>query len=106
MKSINFSGVGPDSVVSTSGALLVGSVAKTASGRPPNGTYAFYGATDGSVNAGAYTGTQGAADRGIALMESDGGIPSSRTIRETRCARPSTARSAVTPNTWATASPT
>jgi hypothetical protein len=74
LRSINFSGVGPDSVVSLAGALLTGSVKKTASGRPPNGTYAFSGGLDGTVDAGAYTGTQGAADRGIALFETDGGI--------------------------------
>jgi hypothetical protein len=74
LRSLNFSGVGPDSVVSLRGAVLTGSVTKTAAGRPPNGTYAFSGGLDGTVDAGAYTGTQGAADRGIALFETDGGI--------------------------------
>ena len=74
MKSINFSGNGTDSVVDTKKALLTGSVRRAAAGRPLNGTYAFSNATDGTVNAGAYTGTQGANDRGVALFESDGSI--------------------------------
>jgi hypothetical protein len=73
-KNLNLSGTGLDSVVDTKRSLLIGRVQKTASGRPPNGTYAFSGGVDGVLNAGAYTGAQGAADRGLALFETDGSI--------------------------------
>lgn len=70
-KNLNYSGTGADSVPSYVGTKLVGSITKSAAGRPINGTGSFSTGSDGSISSASYVGTQGSADKGIALLESD-----------------------------------
>jgi len=53
---------------------LVSAVTKVLASRPVNGTYACSGGTDGTITAAEYVGTLGSADKGLALLESDGTV--------------------------------
>lgn len=70
-ENLNYSGAGADSTPSFTSTKLVGSISKVAAGRPVNGTGSFTGGSDGTVASTDYVGTQGAADRGAALLEAD-----------------------------------
>lgn len=73
-ENLNYSGTGDDSVPSFTSTKLIGGITKLTAGRPSNGTGSFTSGADGTINSAAYTGTQGAADKGIALLESDKNI--------------------------------
>jgi hypothetical protein len=70
----NFSATGTKSTPTFTTSLLVGSVAAGTSGRPTNGSYSFSSGADGTINSGAYTGTAGSGDLGIAALEGDTSI--------------------------------
>lgn len=70
-QNINFSGVGADSVVDVSRARLVGSITKSAAGRPANATTTCTGGTNGTIDSGRYLGTPETANLGLALFEGD-----------------------------------
>lgn len=70
-QNLNYSGTGADSVPSFTGMKLLGALTKLASGRPVNGTGSFTAGSDGSITSSEYVGTQGSADKGISLLESD-----------------------------------
>jgi phage tail sheath protein FI len=55
-------------------SVLVGEIKKLANGRPFNGTYVMVGGSSGVLAAGDLTGTAGATDKGIALLEGDPSI--------------------------------
>jgi phage tail sheath protein FI len=69
--NINISGTGADAIPSVSSCLLIGSLTKLASGVPVVGGGTFAGGADGTITSTNYVGTQGAADQGIAKLESD-----------------------------------
>ncbi len=71
LENVNFSGVGSDTIPSFAGMKLLGSITKLNDGRPENGTGSFTGGSDGTVASSDYVGTQGSADKGIALLESE-----------------------------------
>jgi hypothetical protein len=71
LKNLNYSGTGADSVPSFVGMKLLGSITKALAGRPANGTGSFSAGSDGVITSASYVGTQGSADKGIALLESD-----------------------------------
>ena len=73
-ENLNYSGVGADSTPSFTGTKLLGAITKVATGRPVNGTGTFATGSDGAVTSADYVGTQGAADKGIALFEADKSI--------------------------------
>lgn len=73
-ENLNYSGTGADSTPSFTNTKLVGAISKVAAGRPVNGTGSFTGGSDGTVASTDYVGTQGAADRGVALLEADKSI--------------------------------
>lgn len=50
---------------------LLGPATRNAGGRPVNGNFTFASGADGTVNSGAYLGTQGSFDKGLALAEND-----------------------------------
>lgn len=70
-QNLNFSGTGADSVPDYTSTKLLGAITVVSAGRPTNGTVTFTGGSDGTVASTDYVGTQGAADKGIALLESD-----------------------------------
>ncbi len=72
-ENLNY-GAGDDVVPNFSNTKLLGSITKLADGRPENGTGAFTGGSDGTITSAEYVGTQGSADKGIALLESDKNI--------------------------------
>ena len=70
--NINFSGVGADSVIDFTNAVLIGGITKLAAGSPTRGQVTFSGGTDGAaITANDYVGTQGSTDKGISLFEGD-----------------------------------
>lgn len=71
LTNLNYSGTGADSTPSFTNAKLLGSITKVAAGRPVNGTFSFTTGSDGTVTSAEYVGTQGAADKGISLLEGD-----------------------------------
>lgn len=73
-ENLNYSGTGVDSVPIFTACKLVGGITKVAAGRPDNGTFTMTGGSDGTVTATDYVGTQGAADKGAALLEADKSI--------------------------------
>lgn len=72
--NLNYTGTGADSAPDLTKALLVGSITKLIAGTPAAGTFSLAGGTDGTINAQAYTGTQGASDQGIAKLEADSAV--------------------------------
>lgn len=68
-QNLNYSGTGADSTPDFTNTLLIGSITKNSSGVPLLATTSFTGGNDGVVVAADYVGTQGAADKGIALFE-------------------------------------
>lgn len=74
IENLNFSGTGDETVPSLESALLVGTIAKLASGRPDNGAITFASGTDGTVTAAEYIGTAGTGDKGFAVLEGDNSI--------------------------------
>lgn len=73
-ENLNYSGTGTDSAPSFTNAKLLGAITKLASGRPDNGTGSFSAGADGTVLGTDYVGTQGAADKGISLLEGHGDV--------------------------------
>lgn len=71
LENLNYSGVGSNSTPDLTGTLLLGSITLVNAGRPDNGTFSFASAVDGSVVGSDYVGTEGDADKGIALLEGD-----------------------------------
>lgn len=69
VKNINFSGTGPDSTFNLSKSKLIGSITKSAAGRPENGVVPLTGGTSPAVVSSDYVGTAGTGDKGIALLE-------------------------------------
>lgn len=69
LENLNYSGVGADSTPSFANMKLLGGLTKALAGRPINGTGSFIGGSDGVITAVEYTGTQGAGDKGLALLE-------------------------------------
>jgi len=55
----------------TSSLRLLGSLTRSNTGRPTDGTGTFSGGSDGTINSARYLGTPGAGDYGLALAESD-----------------------------------
>lgn len=53
---------------------LIGAITKLTGGRPINASGTFAGGVDGTINAGAWAGTAGTADVGIALFEANNTI--------------------------------
>ena len=70
-QNLDYSGTATDSTPDFTKTLLIGSITKTASGVPLNGTTTFSSGTDGTIASGDYVGTQGAADKGVAKLEGD-----------------------------------
>lgn len=73
-QNLNYSGVGSDSTPDLTKTLLVGAIAKELAGRPLNGTGSFASGTNGTIDATTYVGTQGTANKGMALLEGDRSI--------------------------------
>lgn len=73
-KNLNYSGTGDDSAPSFANTKLVGAITKLNAGRPLNGTGSFATGSDGTITSPNYVGTQGGADQGIALLETDKNI--------------------------------
>jgi hypothetical protein len=71
LENLNYSGVGADSAPKLTSMKLIGTIAKVAAGRPDNGTFSFIGGADGTITSAEYVGTQGAADKGVSLLEGD-----------------------------------
>lgn len=74
IENLNYSGTGSDSTPDLSGCFLLGSIVKVAAGAPILGTVTFTGGSDGTITSADYVGTQGAANKGIALFEGDPSI--------------------------------
>jgi len=55
----------------TTGCILLGSMTRSNTGRPTDGTGSFSTGSDGTVNSARYLGTAGSGDYGLALAESD-----------------------------------
>lgn len=72
--NLNYSGTGDDSVPTFTGTKLLGAITKSADGRPSNGTGSFGTGSDGTITSSEYVGTQGSADVGVALLETDRAI--------------------------------
>lgn len=70
-ENLNYSGTGADSTPSFTNTKLLGGITKIAAGIPASSTTSFTGGADGTVTSASYVGTQGAADHGISLFESD-----------------------------------
>lgn len=73
-ENLNYSATGTQSTPSFTTTKLLGGITKVATGRPANGTGSFTTGSDGTVAPTDYVGTQGAADKGVALFEADKGI--------------------------------
>ena len=77
IQNFNASAVGTQTVLTDQmleSLLLIGQPTVLNAGRPVNGTGSFSSGTNGTINAGAYVGTVGTGDRGIALMEGDNAV--------------------------------
>lgn len=74
LENMNYSGTGDDSAPTFSKFKLLGAITKNNAGRPANGTVTFADGDDGTVTSAEYVGTQGAANKGIALFETDKSI--------------------------------
>jgi len=70
-QNLNYSGTGSDSTPDFTNMKLTGAITKLLAGRPINGTGTLGTGSDGAVTSPNYVGTQGAADKGIALLEGD-----------------------------------
>lgn len=76
-ENINLSGVGSDSFPTDfTNTKLLGAFSKSSAGVPLMGTTSFTSGADGSIAAADYVGTQGLANKGIALFEGDRTIDS------------------------------
>lgn len=72
LENLNYSGVGSDSIPNFNALTLLGGITVVSAGRPINvANSAFTTGSDGTISSADYVGTQGAADKGIALLESD-----------------------------------
>ncbi len=69
IENLNYSGVGSDSDPDLTSALLIGTIAKLASGVPILTTGTFSTGSDGTITAPDYVGTEGTGDVGMALLE-------------------------------------
>lgn len=77
IENFNASAVGVQTVLTDqqlASLLLVGQPTILAAGRPINGTGSFSSGSNGTINAGAYVGTVGTGDKGIALFEGDNAV--------------------------------
>lgn len=74
LENLNYSGTGADSTPTFTNLKLLGAITKLNAGRPTNGTGSFGSGSDGTVTSSEYVGTQGAADKGISLLEGDKSI--------------------------------
>lgn len=70
-ENLNYSGTGDDSEPDCTKCKLVGTIVKVDGGVADAGTFTFAGGADGTVDSAAYVGTQGSANKGIALLEGD-----------------------------------
>ncbi len=73
-ENINFSATGTTTIVNCNNCYLVGSVLPITTGVPINGDEQCENGDDGTVDSTAYVGTQGLADNGISLFETDKSI--------------------------------
>ena len=69
IQNLNYSGTGADSVPDLTKTYLLGSISKSLSGRPLNGSGTFSGGVTGTINAARYVGTAQTGDMGIAKCE-------------------------------------
>lgn len=69
--NLNYSGVDDDSTPNFAGMKLIGAITKTVSGTQSTDTGVFTLGDDGAISSATYVGTQGAGDKGIALLEND-----------------------------------
>jgi phage tail sheath protein FI len=73
-ENLNYSGTGADSTPDFTKTMLVGNIVKSSAGVALTGTTSFTGGSDGTVTSAEYVGTQGAADKGAAKLETDKSI--------------------------------
>lgn len=74
-RNLNYSGVGTNSPLTFSNAIFLASVVVNSAGAPLLQQFTASGGTDGAAIAATdYVGTQGATDKGIALLEGDNTI--------------------------------
>lgn len=71
LQNLNYSGTGADSVPTFTNLNLLGGITKLASGIPVLTSGTFSGGSDGTVTSADYVGTQGSANKGLALLEAD-----------------------------------
>ena len=71
LQNINLSGTGTDTTFDFTTSVLIGSITKTASGRPVDATYAFTLGTSPALISSDYIGTSQAPDKGLSLLEGD-----------------------------------
>lgn len=74
LQNLNYSGIGADSTPDLSGCFLLGSIVKVVAGLPILGASTFAAGADGTITSADYVGTQGGANRGVALFEGDPSI--------------------------------
>lgn len=68
-QNLDFTGTQP--VIDFTKTLLTGAITLLAAGRPVNGTVTLATGSDGTLVSSDYVGTQGTADKGVALLERD-----------------------------------
>jgi len=73
-ENVNLSAVGTVSTFTTTNCYLVGSITIATTGVPILGSTTCSSGADGTIDAAAYVGTQGAGDVGLSLLETDKSI--------------------------------